>query len=109
MVDISKLEQQAVQSDQETIDKAVEAIQKLAEVIVDVWNKIVKVVKNVFNAFWEALRVFMKQVNPKIYHLAYYHKKHKVRKKNKKRLFLLFRRWLNGQYIEIGRTSELAF
>lgn len=96
MADISKLEQKAVQLDQETIDRAVEAIQKLAEVIVDVWNKVVEVVKNVFNAFWEALRGFMKQVNPKIYHLAYYHKKHRVRKKNKKRLFLLFRRWLNG-------------
>ena len=96
MADISKLEQQAMQLDQETIDKAVEALQKLAEVIVDVWNKVVEVVKNVCNAFWEALRGFMKQVNPKIYHLAYYHKKHRVRKKNKKRLFLLFRRWLNG-------------
>ena len=96
MANISKLEQQAVQLDQETIDRAVEAIQKLAEVIVDVWNKDVEVVKNVFNAFWEALREFMKQANPKIYNLAYNHKKHRVRKKNKKRLFLLFRRWLNG-------------
>ena len=96
MADISKLEQQSVQLDQETIDRAVEAIQKLAEVIVDVWNKVVEVVKNVFNAFWEALREFMKQANPKIYNLAYHHKKHRVRKKNKKRLFLLFRRWLNG-------------
>ena len=96
MADISKLEQQAVQLDQETIDKAVEAIQKLAEVIADVWNKVVEVVKNVFNAFWEALRGFMKQINPKIYYLAYHHKKYRVRKKNKKRLFLLFRRWLNG-------------
>lgn len=96
MADISKLEQQAVQLDQETIDKAVAAIQKLAEVIVDVWNKIVEVVKNAFNTLWEALRGFMKQTNPKIYHFAYHHKKHRVSKKNKKRLFLLFRRWLNG-------------
>ena len=104
MADVSKLEQQAVQLDQEIIDKAVQetiekavaAIQKLAEVIVDVWNKVVEVAKNVFNAFREALRGFMKQVNTKIYHLAYHHKKHRVRKKNKKRLFLLFRRWLNG-------------
>ena len=96
MADISKLEEQMVQLDQETIDKAVEAIQKLAEVIVDVWNKIIEVIKNVLSAFWEALREFMKQVNPKLYHLAYHHKKHRVRKKNKKRLFLLFRRWLNG-------------
>ena len=83
MADISKLEQQAVQLDQETIDRAVDAIHKLAEVIVDVWNKVVEVVKNVFNAFWEALREFMKQANPKIYNLAYHHKKHRVRKKNK--------------------------
>ena len=99
MADISKLEEQAVQLDQETIDKAVEAIQKLSEIIVDVFNKVVKVVedvKNVFNAYWGALREFMKQVNPKLYHLAYHHKKYRVRKKNKKRLFLLFRRWLNG-------------
>ena len=96
MADISKLEQQAVQLDQETIDQAVEAIQNLAEVIVDAWNKVVEVVKNVFNAVWEALSGFMKQVNPKIYYLAYNHKKQRVRKKNKKRLFLLFRRWLNG-------------
>lgn len=96
MADISKLEQQAVQLEQETIDKAFEAIQKLAEAFVDVCNKVVEVVKNVFNAFWEALRGFMKQINPKIYRLAYHHKKHRVRKKNKNRLFLLFRRWLNG-------------
>ena len=96
MADISKLEQQAVQLGQKTIDKAIEALQKLSEVIVNVWNKVVEAVKNVFNAFWKSLREFMKQVNPKIYHLAYYHKKHRVRKKNKKRLFLLFRRWLNG-------------
>ena len=86
MADISKLEQQAVQLDQETIDKAVAAIQKLAEVIVDVCNKVVEVVKNVFNAFCGTLRGFMKQVNPKIYYLAYHHTKHRVRKKNKKRL-----------------------
>jgi hypothetical protein len=96
MADISKLEQQAMQLDQEIIDKAVESIQKLAEVIVDVWNKVIEVVKNVFGAFCEALGGFMKQVNPKIYHVAYYHKNHRVRNKNKKRLFLLFRRWLNG-------------
>ena len=96
MADISKLEEQAVQLDQETIDKAVEAIQKLAEVIVDVFNKVVDIIKNVFNAFWKALREFMKQVNPKIYYLGYHHKKYRVRKKNKKRLFLLFGRWLNG-------------
>lgn len=89
MADISKLEQQALQFDQETIDKA-------AEVIVDVWNKVIEVVKNVFNAFWKVLSEFIKQVNPKIYHIAYYHKKQRVRKKNKKRLFLSFRRWLNG-------------
>jgi hypothetical protein len=47
----------------------------IAEVIVDVWNKVAEVVK---------------QVNPKIYHLAYHHKKHRVRKKNKKRLYKLF-------------------
>lgn len=96
MADISKLEEQAVQLDQETVDKAVEAIQKLAEFIVDAWNKVVEVVKNILNEFWGALMEFMKQVNPKIYHLAYHHKKYRVRKKNKKRLFLLFRRWLNG-------------
>ena len=96
MADISKLEEQAMQLDQETIDKAVEAIQKLSEVIVDVWNKIVEVVKNVLSAFWEALRGFMRQVNPKIYYLAYHHNKYRVRKKNKNRLFILYRRWLNG-------------
>lgn len=96
MDNIQRLEDQGIQIDQEALDKAIQAIQKLVEVIVDVWNKVVEVVKNVFNAFWEALREFLKQANPKIYNLAYHHKKHRVRKKNKKRLFLLFRRWLNG-------------
>lgn len=96
MDNIQRLEGQAVQFDQETIDRAIPSIQKLAEVIVDVWQKIVEAVTNVLNAFWEVLRGFFKQVNPKIYNLAYHHKKHRVRKKNKKRLFLLFRRWLNG-------------
>ena len=85
-----------MQFDQETIDKAIQSIQKIAEVIVDVWQKIVETVTSVLNAFWETLRGFLKQVNPKIYNLAYHHKKHRVRKKNKKRLFFLFRRWLNG-------------
>ena len=96
MDNIQRLEEQAMQFDQETIDKAIQSIQKLAEVIVDVWQKIVEAVTSILNAFWEALRGFLKKVNPKIYNLAYHNKKHRVRQKNKKRLFLLFSRWLNG-------------
>ena len=95
MDNTSKLENQDMQFDQEIIDRTIEAIQNLAEFIVDVWQKTVQVITSVLNDFWEALRGFLQQVNPKIYNLAYHHKKHRVRKKNQKRLFILFRRWLN--------------
>lgn len=85
------------QLDQETVDKAVEAVKKLAEAIVVVYNKVVELIKNAINAFWETLREFLKQINTKIYHLAYHGKKWRVRKKNKKRLYLLFGRWLSEQ------------
>ncbi len=92
--DIQRLEQRAdsLQFDQETIDKAIEAIQKIAEAIVDVWQIIVETVTSVFNTFWEALREFLlKDVNPKIYNLAFHHKKFKVRKKNQKKLIICLR------------------
>ena len=78
--------------DQEKINKLIEAIQKVAEAIVDVFQKIMEALGSIFNTFWEALKGFLKQTNPKLFRLAYYHPKQRVRKKNRARLFKMLRR-----------------
>lgn len=89
---MSRIEEQALQFDQEKIDKCIEAIQKVAEAIVELYKKFVETFNKVLGCLWDALKQFLKQENPKLYRLAYYHPKQRVRKKNRVRLFKMFRR-----------------
>lgn len=90
MENILKFEQQ------EAFDELINSIKKLADVVMEVWQKIIEAIKTIFNTFWNALKEFLKQVNPKVYHLAYYHPKYRVRKKNQARLLRIWRRLIKN-------------
>ena len=69
----------------EALSEAIEAMKKIIK-------QLVEVVGEVFSKFWNALREFLKQTNPHLFHLAYNHKKSRTRKKNIKRLWRIFQR-----------------
>lgn len=80
------------ETDDEVIENAIKAIQNLADAIIELCQRILEVIRTIINSFWESIKEFLKQTNPKLFHLAFCHKSYKVRKKNRSRLVRLFMR-----------------
>ncbi len=57
------------------------AMNKVIEDIAELIKQVVVFIQTL----WESLKEFLKQTNPHLFHLAYKHKKSRVRKKNLKR------------------------
>lgn len=87
---------------EETETKLVEAFQALGGAIVKAFEDVVEAVSEyVNNSLIPAIRKLMKKLYkivapPKLYHLAYYSKKGRTRKKNLKRIKRYWEEFING-------------
>lgn len=73
-------------------DEVRERLKVAIDAIIEVVKRVVEAIKAVLHTFWKSLRDFLKRTNPKLFHLAYYHPKVRVRKKNFVRLFKMYMR-----------------
>lgn len=87
---------------EETCTKLVEAFQAIGEAIVKAFEPVVMVISEVVNRLaMPAVQELMKKLYkivapPKLYHLAYYSKKGRTRKKNLKRIKRYWEEFING-------------
>lgn len=87
---------------QETCTKLVEAFQAIGEAVVKAFEAAVAAISKVVNsrvilAVQELMKKLYKIVAPpKLYHLAYYSKKGRTRKKNLKRIKRYWEEFING-------------
>ena len=92
--DMTEEQQKALEQlskEQEDIERAVEAIQRLAQAIVEAFNPVIKIAIETFKTLWD--KVLHCYPNKKVLHLALYHPKERVRKKNMRRIM----RWIEGK------------
>ena len=89
------MENQIILFDEEQLNKLCDILTDIVEVFREIVKKIVELCKSVGSALMKWLDSFSKQaVTPRVYHLARYSHKKRVRKKNKKRIFETLKRFL---------------
>ena len=70
----------------ELVEYVLEKLREVWDTIQELWREVVKRLQHAAVQFSAWLRSQMRRAEPKLYHLAFHAKRHRVRKKNLRRL-----------------------